>query len=220
MNEEIKQDNMDLASFIDSQNQPEFQKVFSGAQANQPLPGEVVIDEPQGPPQLPENPVRMQQIRSHESTQKIEKGALFHGHIKSWTCARTPKERLPYLKFDCVLDFNGWHYTHTAFIPRKETGTTELIQAAQDRILERYGYNFEHDSDPSVDPFPGSRIFEIGVWVDDDKKEHKKVQYVYRDAKDYNRCQQNIWNKRQEKQEKKQPWQAPDCPLPQRGGNA
>ena len=217
MTEEINKDNMDLASFIDAENMPERMAAITGSQ-QQPLVATAPALTVEGPPQLSENPVRIQQMRSWESSQKIEKGALFHGHIRSWECARTPSSGLPYLKFDCVLACNSWHYTHTQFIPRSETDTTEKIAAAQDRILQRYGYNFEHDSDPSVEPFPGSRIFEIGVYTGKDNKEHKKIQFVYRDEADYNRCQRNLWEKKQNNPEK-QAWHAADCPLPQRGGN-
>ena len=210
----------DLAQFIDADQTQQRLDAINAAQQQQPLPDEVVIDEPVPDiPQLSENPARVANVRAQESRQRVAAGNLFHGWIRKWECRRAANGS-PYLRFEVELECNQWRMTHTKFLPKDKIDTTEHIAQAQDFILQNYGYDFNADNDPSVIPFPGLRLFEIGSWKSDDDKEHLNVKYVYLNEADYNRCQIRIYENKQKKQANKKKWQAPDCPLPQRGGNA
>lgn len=204
MTNEINKDNMDLATFIDADQQPERQKIFSGQQLD-----EVVVEETStfadGPKLLSENRDRIANRRGQERFQKVEPGKLFHGWIRGYELTKA-SNGMPYLKFDCQLECNEWHLTHTKFLPRNKINSTEEIAAARDEILAKYGF------DADSKKFPAVKIFEIGFWDSSDGKRHNKVERVYADTKDYNSYQQWKWNR--DHAPKKQ-WQAPNVELPE-----
>lgn len=209
MNEEISLGNAiangDLASFIDAENQPEFQKAFN---ANQ-QPVEVTVEEvpasAEGPTLLSENKDRIAQRRQQERFQRVEPGKLFHGWLKTWELKKANNGSV-FLRFDCTLECNNWRMTHTRFLPKSALDSTEAIASARDKILLDFGYDF------SKQQFDGIRLFEIGSYAGNDGKDHLKVERVYTDTADYNSYQQWKWNR--DHAPKKQ-WHVDSAPLPE-----
>ena len=199
MTEEIKQEPMDLASFIDAEQMPERMAAINGSQQVQPLSNE------DGPKLLSEHPDRIANRRGQEHLKKVAVGELFHGWIKEWELKKADNGSV-YIRFSCELEANHWRMTHTRFLPKGSLGTTESIAEARDKILSGFGYDFDKKQ------FNGVRLFEIGSYPGSDGKDHYKIGRIYADTKDYNSYQQWKWEK---DHQPKKPWTVASAPLPE-----
>lgn len=185
----------DLASFIDADQQPERQQLYSQRTApTTPAAGPKLLDE---------DPVRVAQRRSNECLRDVAVGELFHGKILGYEL-RKASNGSPYIRFELELEANNWRMSNTKFLPRNKIGSTEQIAEARDAILDRLGYDFESKTFPSV------KLFEIGCWQSGDGKAHFNVKRIYNDTRDYNSFKQwEFDNKNKKKQ-----WTAPNVELP------
>ena len=197
MTEEINKDNMDLASFIDSECQSERQAIFGAPAAS-------------CPDLLDETPERINQRRSNECLYDVEAGRLFHGWITGYEL-RKASNGSPYLRFECQLEANGWKMTSTRFLPRNKISSTELIAEARDSILLKLGYDPASKDDPKKPAFPHVKLFEIGSWQSEDGKKHLNIKRIFNDTRDYNSYKLWEW----ENKNKKKQWTAPDVALPE-----
>lgn len=187
-------DNLDLAAYIDQDQQVERMATFS--QQSQPISSEVVLDEVvvDGPTLLPTQRDRVVAMLHEEGSQRVEDGKLFHGKIKSWKMKKNVNGN-PYVHFEVVLTCNGWRLSHYRYLPDSQISTTEAIAAARDAILEEYGYDPESKTDPAKPAFPETKLFLIADWKSkDDGKVHHKVGKVFKDTADYNGYAQWKWN--------------------------
>mgnify|MGYP007122035814 CR=1 FL=1 len=209
MTTEINKENItDLASFIDAENMPERMAALTDSQP-QPLSEPAVpVEEPapaEGPQLLSENPDRIASRRQQERLKKVVVGELFHGRLTSWELKEARNGNL-FIRVECELECNGWHMTHTRFLPKSALDSTEGIAAARDKILADFGFNFEKQQ------FEGVRLFEIGTYPGKDGKEHLKVARLYADTADYNNFLK--WKWARDHQPKKQ-WKVTHAPLPE-----